>query len=178
MARTGKTYISKNVNEDPLYRPSELPPHDTLSELAIPLSFGSEVIGVLDIQSNLIDAFDENSIALFETLSAGIAVALRNATLYRTEQWRRKTADSFRDVAILLSANIAVSQLLDTILSELEENLPCDASAIWLMEEDTLYGGAQNLRLAACHGVSTEQLVEVRQKSPEVQSWLNKNLSI
>jgi sigma-B regulation protein RsbU (phosphoserine phosphatase) len=176
VARTGLTYNSKNVNEDPLYRPSELPPHDTLSELAIPLSFGGEVIGVLDIQSNLVNAFDENSIALFETLSAGIAVALRNATLYRTEQWRRKTADSFRDVAILLSANIAVSQLLDTILSELEGNLPCDASAIWLMDEGTLYGGAQNLRLAACHGVSTEQLVEVRQKSPEVQTWLNKNL--
>ncbi len=177
VARTGQAHVSNNVNNDPLYRPAEFPPYDTLSELTVPLSFGDEVIGVLDVQSDQIDAFDENSLALFETLSAGIAVALRNASLYRTELWRRRVADSFRDVAILLSANVAVSQLLNTILSELEENLPCDASAIWLMDEDVVYGGVQNLHLAACHGVEAEKLVEIRQESPEVRDWLNNALS-
>lgn len=172
VARTGQTHISNDVNNDPLYRQAELPPFNTRSELTVPLLFGSEVIGVLDIQSDQLNAFDENSLALFETLSAGIAVALRNATLYRTELWRRKVADSFRDVAILLSANVAISQLMDTILCELEENLPCDASAIWLMDDDALYGGVQNLHLAASHGVDAEKLTQIREESQEVRDWL------
>ena len=94
-----------------------------------------------------------------------IAIALRNATLYQSEQWRRQVADSLRDVAILLSANVAVSQLMDTILTELESNLPCEASAIWLVDENAAYGSEQDLQLAACHGVSAEKMVEIRQQS-------------
>jgi len=176
VARTGKSHLSNNVNTDPLYRQSALPPHDTLSELTIPLSFGGDVIGVLDIQSDQLNAFDTNSQRLFETLSAGIAIALRNATLYQSEQWRRQVADSLRDVAILLSANVAVSQLMDTILTELESNLPCEASAIWLIDENAAYGSEQDLQLAACHGVSAEKLVEIRQQSAEVREWLNEAL--
>ena len=96
------------------------PPNDTRAELAIPLNFGEEVLGVLDLQSDQAGAFSAEDVSLLESLAASIAIAYHNASLYRQEQWRRQVGDSFRDVASLLSTNIALDQLLDTILTELE----------------------------------------------------------
>jgi phosphoserine phosphatase RsbU/P len=103
----------------------------------VPLVSGGEVLGVLDIQSQEANAFDENDQAMFEALAAAVAVAMRNANLYRSEQWRRRVAESFRDVANVITANLPLNELLDLILARLEDVLPCDGAAIWLLHERT-----------------------------------------
>ena len=42
---------------------------------------------------------------MFEAVADTMAAAIRNADLYRSEQWRRQVADSLRDVAGLVSGN-------------------------------------------------------------------------
>jgi serine phosphatase RsbU (regulator of sigma subunit)/putative methionine-R-sulfoxide reductase with GAF domain len=104
------------------------------SEMAIPLIFGDEIIGVLDLQSDQIDAFTLEDQQLMETLADNIAIAIRNARLYRSEKWRRQVAESLRDVAGLLSENVALEDVLDAILDQLHKNLPCDIAGIWLFD--------------------------------------------
>jgi len=58
----------------------ELP--NTHSEMALPLMLGSNVIGVLDIQSEEIGAFTEDDIEVLSTLADQIAVAIENARLF------------------------------------------------------------------------------------------------
>ncbi len=157
VARSGKTLLANDVTREPLYRPSELPPANTGAELAIPLVFGGQVLGVLDLQSDKPYAFEPSDIPLLEAVCSSIAIAIRNATLYRSELWRRKVTDSFREIAGLVSANAALDELLDRILTELETSLPCEVSAIWLVDE----GGESTdeglkLKLAAAHGTSPE----------------------
>ncbi len=173
VARTGLTRLANDVTQDPLYTPSELPPDDTRSELVIPLNFGEEILGALDLQSDRLNAFREEDVSLLESLAASIAIAYHNASLYGTEQWRRQVGDSFRDVASLLSTNVALDQLLETILDEMERNLPCDAAAVWLIEENSVNTAERSLRLAAAHGVSEEDIVRARSASSEVRSWLD-----
>ncbi|MBE0698825.1 MAG: GAF domain-containing protein, partial [Anaerolineaceae bacterium] len=178
VARNGKTFFSNDIHNEPLYLPQDLPAHDTRSELTVPLMHGDEVLGVLDIQSREIDAFDENDQSLFEALAASIAVAVRNATLYRSEQWRRKVAESFRDVAHLISANLPLNQLLDIILEKLDNNLPCDASAIWLLDEDSGASPKHNgtrLRLAATRNINPENIFAALQDK-SVQEMLERSL--
>ncbi len=172
--RTGKTVLVNDVTREPLYRPSDLSPDNTCSEMIVPLTFGEEVLGVLDIQSNQLNAFDESQRSLFEGLGASIAIAVRNAKLYRSETWRRQVADSFRDVAALISANIAVDELLKTILEKLENNLPCDASAIWLLDDLSMSNGenAHALNLAAVRGIENEKITQVLESQPTVREWL------
>ncbi len=134
VARNGKIKLVNDASKDPLFVPTDFPPTNTQAELCIPLIFADSVLGVLDIQSTKINAFDEKQIPLLEAMAANISTAIRNANLYRSERWRRQVGDSFRDVAGLLSSNADLDTLLDTILSELGRNLPCDASAIWLLE--------------------------------------------
>ncbi len=146
VAREGQTVLAKDVSLDPRYRPNPFPPKNTCCELTVPLLFNNKAIGVLDIQSDKAHAFNDDDRRMFEAVADTIASAIRNADLYRSEQWRRQVADSLREVAGLLSANVSLDQVLRAILTELDRNLPIDISAIWLLEDG-------DLRLAAVHGM-------------------------
>ncbi|MCX7754352.1 MAG: GAF domain-containing protein [Anaerolineales bacterium] len=165
VARNAQTILANNVDAEPRYQPSPLPPANTRSELTVPLVFSGQVLGVLDVQSDRLNAFSEQDKLLIETLGDFIAAAIRNADLYRSEQWRRQVADSLREVAVLLSANASLDQVLDAILTELERNLPSDISAIWLLDEDTLY-------CAAVHGARADDLERARERYPEANTML------
>src|SRR5690606_37415822 len=115
-----------------------LPPKNIKSELCVPLIFNEKVIGLLDIQSDKKNVFTEDDQVMFEAVADTMAAAIRNADLYRSEQWRRQIADSLREVAGLVSSNVGVDEVLQTSLAEIERNLPVDISAIWLLEGDEL----------------------------------------
>jgi serine phosphatase RsbU (regulator of sigma subunit)/putative methionine-R-sulfoxide reductase with GAF domain len=160
VAREGQTLLTNDVTTDPRYRPSPLPPKNTRSELAVPLKFNHRVVGVLDIQSDELNAFTEDDRLIFEAVADSLASAIRNADLYRSERWRRQVGDSLREVAGLISANVGVEQVLDTILIELERNLPVDVAAIWLVGEGGLF-------LAAVHGGDPDALENARNDSAD-----------
>lgn len=160
VARERKTLLIGDVTADPRYRPSPLPPRNTRSELTIPLQFNNAVIGVLDIQSDKLNAFNEDDQLMFEAVGDTIASAIRNADLYRSERWRRQVADGLREVAGLVSANVGVEQVLDRVLVELERNLPVDVASIWLVGENGLF-------LGAVHGGDPHALETARFDSAE-----------
>lgn len=152
VAREGHTVLVNDVKKDKRYRPSPLPPATTRAELCVPFLYDNEVVGLLDIQSDKPNVFSAEEQIMFEAVADNIAIAIHNASLYRTEQWRRQVADSLREVAGLISADADVDDVLEVILSELDRNLPVDLSAIWLLDGDELY-------LAASHN-SDEDLLE------------------
>ena len=167
VAREGTPVLANEVQKDERYRPSPLPPRDTNSELCVPLLYDNTVVGLLDIQSHMINAFTEDDLVIFEAVADNIASAIHNADLYRSEQWRRKVADGLREVAGLVSADVGVDDVLEAILSELDRNLPVEISAIWLMEDDELY-------LAACHNCDENTLEATLYANPGAyESLLN-----
>jgi GAF domain-containing protein len=176
VARTGKPFLVNDVSLEPRYLSSKLPPHNTRSELTIPLVFGKDVLGVLDLQSDRVNSFDAEDLQLFEGLASGIAVSLRNATLFRSEKWRRQVADSFQDVACLLSGNMELSDLLERILTELEKILPCDASAIWLLKDEDGDQPDQPLQLVAVHGTTRVKLIKGIEDNLQVRQFLYQSL--
>ena len=165
VARQGKTVLANDVKEDAHYRASPLPPEDTNSELCVPLLYDDIVVGVLDIQSDRLNAFTEDDRFIFEAVADNIATAIHNADLYHSEQWRRQVGDSLREVAGLISADASVDDVLEAILAELDRNLPVDVSAIWLMEDEELY-------LAACHNCDENSLEATLYASPEYYEGL------
>ena len=174
VARTGKSYIANDVATDPFYVPSKYFSQKVKSELAVPLIFGSDVLGVLDMQSDKVNRFNEADRNLFESLASGIAQSIRNATLFRSERWRRNVADSFRDTAGSLISNLALPDMLDRILAALESNLPCDASAIWLLDDDnSIPIDDRPLHLAAVRGVSNKRITESTLGSITARNFLN-----
>lgn len=83
----GEARVSQIVREDAAYYNNpELP--ETRSELALPLRTRGRIIGALDVQSEVENAFTADKIALLQTLADQIALALENANLYQEAQQR------------------------------------------------------------------------------------------
>ncbi|MFU8826758.1 MAG: GAF domain-containing protein, partial [Brevefilum sp.] len=132
VAQHGKTKRVGDVAKEPLFLQSPIVPEIEGSEMVVPLAFGHQILGVLDLQSPEKHAFSEEDQQLIETLGDNLAIAIRNARLYRSEKWRRQVAESLRDVAGLLSDNIALDEVHAAILEKLHTSLPCDVACIWL----------------------------------------------
>lgn len=165
VAREGQSILARDVKKDGRYLPSPLPPEDTRSELCVPLLYDGEVVGILDIQSDKVNAFSSEDLITFEAVADNIAVAIHNADLYRSEQWRRQVGESLHEVAGLVSADASVDDVLESILDELDRNLPVDISAVWLMDEDDLY-------LAACHNCDEDLLEKTLYDTPDAYQAL------
>lgn len=100
---SGQMVFANQVNQDEHYInffPERL---DTLSELSIPIKAADEVVGVLDVQSPLPNAFSADDIQVLQTLSDQVAVAIQNARLYESVQKElaeRKQSERERQVLI------------------------------------------------------------------------------
>ncbi len=81
----GEPYVVANTAEEAShFKNPRLP--DTQAEAAFPLFAGNEIIGVLDVQSDRQDAFNEASIEVLEILADEIAVAIYNVQLLESTQ--------------------------------------------------------------------------------------------
>ncbi len=81
-ARSGSTVVVGDVTRDDRFY---FPPGEravTGSEMSVPIKIGRRVLGVIDIQTTELEAFDASDVAAMETLANQIAVALENARLY------------------------------------------------------------------------------------------------
>ncbi len=80
-ARTRQLVVVNDVQRDPTFLPNSLLP-ETRSEIAVPLIVGERVLGVLDLQDNKLNSFDQSEQDVFRTLSGQIATTLQNAKLF------------------------------------------------------------------------------------------------
>ena len=80
-ARERKGVTVNDVTQAPDFLPNPLLP-DTRSELAVPMLIGEQVIGVFDVQSDVIGRFTDADIAVQTALASQVAAAVQNARLY------------------------------------------------------------------------------------------------
>ncbi len=83
-ASLGRSLVAADVSRDPYF--VRLADEFTRSELTVPIRSGDKIIGVLDIQSIELAAFDDTDVAAMETLSSQLASAIDNARLYEEAQ--------------------------------------------------------------------------------------------
>jgi PAS domain S-box-containing protein len=84
-ARTRRPVVINDVQTDPGWLPNALLPN-TRSEVALPLVAGSDLLGVLDVQADQVNRFDDSDVRIMSTLAAQIATALQNARLFSQTQ--------------------------------------------------------------------------------------------
>lgn len=127
VAKTGQPYLTPDVSEDPRYiwmRGSQ-----TRSEVVVPLKSKEQVIGVLDVQSDQLDAFDESDLLVLQSLAQQAAVAIENAGLYEQAQQlavfeeRQRLAREFHDAVTqtLFSASLIAEALPSIWESDADE---------------------------------------------------------
>jgi len=81
-AQENATVLVKDVAQDARYINRFPDTVNSRSELAIPIRVGGRVLGVLDIQSDRVNAFDEHDSIVMRTLVDQIAASIEHARLY------------------------------------------------------------------------------------------------
>ena len=91
VSATGTSRIALDVGSDAVFFDNPELPH-TRSELALPLRVGTEIIGVLDVQSTEQNVFQEEDTVVLSTLADQVAIAIQNGRSYETTQGLLKEA--------------------------------------------------------------------------------------
>ncbi len=78
VAKTGKPIIVPDIRKEPRYVGKK---GKMLSEMAVPLIVKNKIIGVLNIESEKLNAFKEADLKLLQILAAGMATAIENVRL-------------------------------------------------------------------------------------------------
>ena len=82
---SGRPRVALDVGADAVFFDNPDMP-ETRSEMALPLRRGGEIIGALDVQSTQAGAFDDQDVAVLQTLADQISIALENAELFAQAQ--------------------------------------------------------------------------------------------
>jgi len=133
--QSGKAMLIRDVREVPFYYPGH---PEVRSELCIPLRLGDEVIGVLNVESRRTNAFREEDLAFFTAIAGELAIALENARLYQQEQRRREEAESLYRAAQAMTTTLDLQEVLERILTELQNVVPYDSASVQLLREGKL----------------------------------------
>ncbi|MBX7053564.1 MAG: SpoIIE family protein phosphatase, partial [Pyrinomonadaceae bacterium] len=79
VAQSGKPIISHDVSSDPRYFPArEL----TRSEMLAPIISNDRVIGVFDLESDRLDAYGDDDLALLQLLTSQVAIIIEKVRLH------------------------------------------------------------------------------------------------
>lgn len=117
-ARTRQAVISNDVHSDPAWLPNPLLP-DTASEMAVPLVVGNQLLGVLDVQSDRLNAFTQEDVAIQSTLAAQVATALQNARSYAKAQQQAEREAMLNVISQKIQSATSVEAVLQIAAREL-----------------------------------------------------------
>jgi len=77
--------LVSDVTTDSAWLPNPLLPA-TKSEVAVPISLGETVLGVLDVQNNAVGSLGPQDVSLLTSIANQLAVAIQNARTYNQAQ--------------------------------------------------------------------------------------------
>ncbi|MBU6375211.1 MAG: sigma-54-dependent Fis family transcriptional regulator [Bdellovibrionales bacterium] len=79
--RTKKSYLTNDISQDPNYTDLSLQ-IQTQSELTVPILKEGQLIAVLNVESDELNAFDDDDVITLQAVAAQVAVAMTNRRLY------------------------------------------------------------------------------------------------
>jgi PAS domain S-box-containing protein len=135
VAHSGQPLYAPDVSQDERYVPSAR--FQARSELVVPLKSGERVIGVLNVESESLDAFDAADQQLLTTLADVTALALENVRSRRSEERQTGRMTLLYRLSVTLMTERAPSSIVARVFEELNEMLPVRIVTLSLLDPTT-----------------------------------------
>lgn len=161
----GQALIVPDVTQDArYYQHPRLP--DTRSAMAMPIQVDGRILGVINVESDQLAAFDQDDLNLLRAIADQLALALENARAYQDARAQRDEAKAVSEILFqqtdeMVAINRVVTALLDVteegaaavaLVNGLRDELGVQVGMLWLADRS-----GQELQLAAAVGVDSEE---------------------
>jgi signal transduction histidine kinase len=133
VARAGRAARVGDVTRDPRYimlRP------EVRSELAVPLEVNGEVRGVLNVDSDRLDAFSADDQELLEALAVQAARVIHNTWLYEQLRLKARLFESLVNVSRTINSALNLGDALNVITREACVLMHARMSSLMMLDED------------------------------------------
>ena len=128
---TNSPVVVPDVRLEPTWLANRLLP-GTRSEIAVPINYGDEVLGVLDAQDSEVNGLGQEDSQLLQTIAGQLAVALRNARLVAQIQQEAEQAALINTINQKIAQTIDMDGAIRVALAELSRALEAGGAAVRL----------------------------------------------
>ena len=135
VAGQGESLVVNDTTRDATYYPNPMLPH-TRSEAAIPLKVGERIVGVLDVQSNQLFAFDEDNLRTLQILADQLAIAVVNSELFAETQEHLAQHRLLHHITTTAASGTTLDEALQSAVNGLQVTLGGDRVAILLADRE------------------------------------------
>ena len=133
VARMGKPARVGNVKTDPRYVMVE---RNVCSELAVPLEVEGQVRGVLNVDSDRLDAFSEEDQVLLEALAKEASIVIRNTWHYEQLRLKARLFETLVTVGKTINSTVNVDDALKVITKEAAQLMDARMCSLLLLDPD------------------------------------------
>jgi diguanylate cyclase (GGDEF)-like protein len=119
------------------------------SQVVVPLTYGTRVVGVIVISKLGLNQFDEDDVRLLEVLAGHAAVALENASLYEAARREAERATALLEFSRQLSAAEGMDEVVERIVELSARTLGSPRTSVWFQD-----AAGSEISVRATHGYS------------------------
>ena len=130
-AQSGEAVLVTDTTADPNWLPNSLLP-ETRSEVAVPIMLGEQVLGVLDVQQNIVYGLTQSDVDLLQSIANQVAVAIQNARLYTRLQRQAEHETQINQIGQKIQQTLTIEDTLQVALRELSLVLVSPKASIQL----------------------------------------------
>lgn len=113
--KTGNSQLVNDVSSDSDYIPSD--PH-IQSELAVPITLGEHILGVINVDSLEKQAFSENDRRTLKSLAGYAAIAINNAQLHEKTLGQAETLGGLYEAGKSITRTLVIDEVLEHIVEQ------------------------------------------------------------
>lgn len=121
-AETNQAVLVPETTADPNWLPNPLLP-ETKAEIAVPIAIGQNVLGVLDVQQNVLGGLTQEDANLLQSIANQIAIALQNARSYEVTRRKAEQEAFVNTLAQDIQKTTRVEEVLGILASGLGQAL-------------------------------------------------------
>jgi diguanylate cyclase (GGDEF)-like protein len=140
------------------------------SQVVVPLTYGTRVVGVIVISKLGLNQFDEDDVRLLEVLAGHAAVALENASLYEAARREAERATALLEFSRQLAAAEGLGEVVDRIVELSARTLGSERASVWFQD-----AAGEDIRVRATYGcteLDDERLARIRFDHVSAASFL------
>jgi len=117
-AETNAPVLVPDVTQAEGWLPNPLLP-DTKSEVAIPITSGNTLLGVLDVQQNVVNGLGEEDVSLLQSLAGQVAISLQNARSFEQSKAQADLESLVNAIGQKIQRATTVDDTLQTAIREI-----------------------------------------------------------